>query len=165
MNITFLSLKLEQHEYTVWWFIMATYEVSIQINAPPNTVFYVVSNWENMLKMERGLERIEYLTEPTQQAGMRGIWHFHQGDRRWHTYEEVTAYDPPRYVAWLTHQEDGKTMRAKGSHTLTPINNNTGTKLVMSETFYADQGKDWAIGMMTHLVEYLKILSEQSDTQ
>ena len=141
---------------------MSTYSVKIKIKASLKVVFNTISNWENMLEMERGLQKIEYLTEPTQRMGMRGIWHFKQGDKTWRSFEEIVGYNPPTYVAWTTYQEDGKTLWGKGSHNLTSIDNNTATELVMTETFYADHTKEWALGMMQHLLEHLKMLSEKA---
>lgn len=139
---------------------MKTFTVAINIEAPPEVVFKVVTDWDKMLKMEKGLKSIDIISEVTEGVGLVMQWNFMQEGKEWYWIEEIVENDPPRRTAWKEYEADGTTLFAEGSHTLEPEDNGTATHLTMEETFHGDVTDEWAEGMLKHITDKLKVLSE-----
>lgn len=79
-----------------------TVEVPIEIGAPPERVWAIVSDIEMMPGASPELQAVEWLDERGGAAlGARFAGHNrHEALGEWSTTSQIVAYDPPRVFAW-----------------------------------------------------------------
>ncbi len=77
-----------------------TVEVETHVDAPPERVWALVSDVEQMPTMSTELQRVEWLDEPGT-VGSRFVGYSrHQAIGEWSSPSQVIEYDEPRVFAW-----------------------------------------------------------------
>jgi uncharacterized protein YndB with AHSA1/START domain len=103
-----------------------TVETQTYVDAPPERVWPLVTDFDLMISMSSELRGIEWEGDGAEPAvGRRYVGHnFHKDFGGWETTSTVIAYDPPREFAWAVSDVDYPssvwrfTLRAEGAGTV-----------------------------------------------
>ena len=136
---------------------MATYRESILINAPLETVFSVVADIQRMTEIDKGVQKVEILSQIKEGLGVRSRWTQMFDGKLIEWIEEIIEWDPPHRYSFAILSENRKT---EGTHLIESTGDGSSTKLTFIETYHYQRSPESAHENMTHLIGRVKKISE-----
>jgi hypothetical protein len=132
----------------------------IDIQAPMDTVFGVLIDFELFVDLEEPVQSIGITSEIKEGKGLKSHWKLldpHTGEP-WSLDEEIISYDRPTQYAYVGHGSNGNDYT--GVHNLSK-NADGSTHVLFNEVFHFDADPAIYGNVLTNLLQNVKTESEK----
>ena len=132
----------------------------IDINAPLDTVFAVLTDFDLFVELEEPVEKVTITSDIKEGKGVKSHWQLVDPDSggKWSLDEEIIHYDRPFQYAYVGYGSNGKDY--SGIHNLSENADGT-THVLFNEVFHFDADPDIFGGILIQLLENVKKEAEK----
>ena len=137
---------------------MVSFQKTIEIDAPPEKVFAVLSDITKFTKHEKGVNRVEILSKQSQGVGVHSRWTIEREEGIVTWEEKVTHWEPSRLFRFEVITPEYK---AEGWHKLSPLKNGQATRLEFGKIFHYPISQEFVDTTYTDMLAKIKRASEE----